>query len=257
MAKAIERTLAGLALLALAGGLAPAATADEPADEPAAESRSTIVRLIPSGGRDGAVGEARRFGYDKPDTEGTRATRSSRSEKAGSAAEAAGSNDFWFYTADVQLYNDDDRDGYYHGIDLLFDADTVFSEVDVYAAVFLSYQGGPWDEVAVTDDFTIFGATSDDEYVVLTELESGFPTGDYDLLIELYDAFDGAFLAEFGPADTSELSFLPLEDYQRDAPRDGDVIVGHRGGGGAAAGLLLFCATWLGRRLAVRRGRCA
>ena len=29
--------------------------------------------------------------------------------------------DFWFYAADVELFNDHDRDGYFHGIDLWFD----------------------------------------------------------------------------------------------------------------------------------------
>ena len=83
------------------------------------------------------------------------------------------------------------------------------------------------------------GATSDDEYVLVTELVSGYPTGDYDLLIELFDSFDGAFLADFGPEDTSELSFLPLEDANRDDPHfDNPVVVVHSGGG--ATGWLMI-----------------
>ena len=153
-------------------------------------------------------------------------TRSSPSGK-----QSAG-NDFWFYTADVILFNDDDFDGYYWGIDLLFDADTFYDVADVYAVVFLSYEGGPWNELAVTESFPIYGATSDDEYVLITELVSGYPTGDYDLLIELFDSFDGTFLASIGPEDTSELSFLPLEDANRDDPHfDNPVVVVHGGGG--------------------------
>jgi hypothetical protein len=140
-------------------------------------------------------------------------------------------SDFWFYTADVILFNDDDFDGYYWGIDLLLDADTYYDVADVYAVIYLSLEGGPWNELAVTDSFSIFGATSDDEYILVTELLSGYPTGDYDLLIELFDAFDGAFLASFGPADTSELSFLPLEDANHDDPDfDNPVVVVHGGG---------------------------
>ena len=157
-------------------------------------------------------------------------TRSSPSGK-----QSAG-NDFWFYTADVILFNDDDFDGYYWGIDLLFDADTYFDVADVYAVVYLSYEGGPWNEIAVTESFSIFGATSDDEFVVVIELLSGYPTGDYDILIELFDSFDGAFLADFGPEDTSELSFLPLEDANRDDPHfDDPVVIVHEGGGGATS----------------------
>ncbi len=152
-----------------------------------------------------------------------------------SGQQSAG-HDFWFYTADVILFNDDDFDGYYWGIDLLFDADTYYDVADVYAVVYLSFQGGPWNEFAVTESFPIFGATSDDEYVLVTELVSGYPTGDYDLLIELFDSYDGAFLADLGPEDTSELSLLPLEDANRDDPHfDNPVVVFHSGGGGATS----------------------
>jgi hypothetical protein len=145
------------------------------------------------------------------------------------ANQSAGT-DFWFYTADVILFNDDDFDGYFWGIDLLFDADTYYDVWDVYAVVYLSLNGGPWNEVAVTESFPIFGATSDDEYVLVTELMSGYPTGRYDILIELFDSYDGAFLADFGPEDTSELSFLPLEDANRDDPHiDDHVVVVHGG----------------------------
>ena len=155
----------------------------------------------------------------------------SGSRSSPTAQQNAGS-DFWFYTADVILFNDDDFDGYYWGIDLLFDVDTYYDVADVYAVVYLSFEGGPWNEVAVTESFPIFGATSDDEYVLITELVSGYPTGSYDILIELFDAFDGAFLADFGPEDSSELSFLPLEDENRDDPFfDRPVVIVHGGGG--------------------------
>ena len=147
--------------------------------------------------------------------------------------------DFWFYDADVILFNDNDGDGYYHGIDLLFDADTIYSSAEVYAVVYLSLEGGPWNEYAVTENFLIAGASSDDEYVVVTELMSGYPTGSYDLLIELFDTWDDAFVASFGPVDTSELAFLQLEDAGRDAPRDTTVVI-REGGGGGLGGLLLL-----------------
>jgi hypothetical protein len=144
------------------------------------------------------------------------------------------SNDFWFYTADVVLFNDDDFDNYHWGIDLLFDADTYYDVADVYAVVYLSYENGPWDEYVVTESFSIYGASGDDEYVLVSELVSGYPTGYYDILIELFDAYDGAFLTSYGPEDTSELSLLPLEDSTRDDPHfDRPIVVSH-GGGGAA-----------------------
>lgn len=153
----------------------------------------------------------------------------------------AGDANFWFYTADIELFNDLDRDGYYAGIDLLFDADTTYAVADVYAVIYLSYEYGPWNEYAETDDFTLLGATSADEYIVETELVSGYPTGSYDILIELYDAYDNRFLASFGPEDTSELALLPLEDSARDTPPGGTTqVVVSSGGGGSLGWLLLF-----------------
>lgn len=149
--------------------------------------------------------------------------------------------DFWFYAADVELFNDQDRDGYYHGIDLLFDADTYYAFAEVYAVVYLSLDGGPWNEYAATEDFTLFGASSEDDYVIVTELMAGYPSGSYDLLIELFDAYDNAFLAYFGPEDTSELAFLPLEDAERDVADVSDVtVVNHHHGGGSTGVLSIL-----------------
>lgn len=146
---------------------------------------------------------------------------------------------FWFYDVDVALFADADRDGYYWGIDLLFDADTTYGAADVFAVLYLSYEGGPWNEYAETEDITLFGTSGFDDYTVETELVSGYPTGDYDILIELYDAYDGTFLASVGPEDTSELSYLPLEDSTRDAVRETQVVV-NSGGGSVGWLLLLF-----------------
>jgi len=162
-----------------------------------------------------------------------KSTWSSAQSKAAVQAAQSPNVSFWFYTADIVLFNDHDSDGYYHGIDLLFDADTYYAFAEVYAVVYLSLDGGPWNEYAATDNFTILGATSDDEYVLVTELLSGYPSGSYDVLIELFDAFDDSFLAYFGPDDTSELAFLPLEDADRDVAVVPEVIVVNRGGGGS------------------------
>lgn len=170
--------------------------------------------------------------------ERTMTPRVSGQQKLSNGGSQAGSADFWFYDADVDLYSDLDRDGYFVGVDLLFDADTSYAVADVYAVIYLSYEFGPWNEYVTTQDFTIFGASSDDEYIVDTELVSGYPTGDYDILIELFDAYDGTFLASFGPEDTSELSYLPLEDIGRDTPRGPTVVVTQ--GGGSLSWLLLF-----------------
>ena len=157
--------------------------------------------------------------------------------------------EFWFYLADVVLYNDHDGDGYFNGIDLLFDADTYFDSADVYAVVYLSFEGGPWNEYAVTDNFTISGASGDDEYNIVTELVSGYPSGSYDMLIELYDGWDDSFLAWIGPDETPELAFLQLEDQYRDAPDVPEVVVVEQGGGSLGWWTILLLLT----AVAVRR----
>jgi hypothetical protein len=167
--------------------------------------------------------------------------KSDAQSKAGVTTSNAPNIDFWFYSADVILFNDHDNDGFFYGIDLLFDADTYFDAVDVYAVVYLSYEGGPWNEYAATENFTIFSTSADDEYVIVTELLEGYPSGSYDLLIELFDAYDDSFLAYFGPEDTSELAFLALEDAEWDTPIEvPEVIVVHEHGGGALDWLLLL-----------------
>ena len=203
------------------------------------EARESTTEYYEQGGRARTSLKTRtvdRFGA--LETHGLRvsprpSTATARTSAKTSAVESKqAADDFWLYYADVQLFNDRDDDGYFHGIDLLFDADTYYQEADVYAVLYLSYEGGPWNEYAATEPFTIFGATSDDEYVVVTELESGYPTGSYDLLIELYDTWDGSFVAELGPEHDSGLSLLPLEDFHRDDPHRHSR---HRHGGGSLA----------------------
>jgi len=172
---------------------------------------------------------------------GVRTTKGLRSaqQKIGTSPAQAADPNIWFYDADVELFSDFDRDGYYYGIDLLFDADTSYEAVDVYAVLYLSLEYGPWNEYASTDDFTLFGSTSADDYIVESELVSGYPTGNYDILIELFDAYDGTYLASFGPDETSELAILPLEDSTRDAVTGGHTHV-VSSGGGSLSWLLLF-----------------
>ena len=151
------------------------------------------------------------------------------------SASTTPNTDFWFYSVDVDIYGDRDVDGYYTTVDILFDVDTYHTLEEVYAVLYLSYEGGPWEEYADTEDFWISGSSASDDYVIVSDLVSGYPTGSYDVLIELFDAWDNSFVAFIGPEDTSELALLPLEDEQRDAaigPNPQPEVVS-RGGGGA------------------------
>lgn len=231
-----------LAALALSSALLVAGSAvASGADDRRVSLTTQLTRAERDLGNPGATAEN---DYPALDSRATAAKqgRNTVSAKASAAVASAPNTDFWFYRADVELFNDHDGDGHYHGVDLLFDADTYYLFADVYAVVYLSLDGGPWNEYAVTDVFTISGASKDDEYVIVTELVSGYPAGSYDLLIELFDAASDVFLASFGPVDTPELAFLPLEDRGRDTPQGNTTVIVTEQGGGAQdpVGLLLL-----------------
>ncbi len=120
--------------------------------------------------------------------------------------------DITIYDASTTLISDFDDDGFFHRFSVAIDADTVSSTSWVYAKLYLSYEGGPWNYYASSDDFHIHGDSELDIYVVETELAEGFPAGYYDIRIELYDAEYGDWLLSYGPYDDDSLSTLPLED---------------------------------------------
>ncbi len=146
----------------------------------------------------------------------------------------------WVDYATVAISSDFDDDGFYTRISLDFDVDTDYSAIDVYARLFLSLEQGPWIEYADTDNFTVttFGG---DSYYVDSDLVEGFPVGYYDVMIEVYDAADDYLLATYGPAESGELSYLPLEDENEDSGYVNDpVVVVSDGGGGSVAGWTLL-----------------
>jgi len=259
--KEITRTHFRFAIILMAGlmFLAGAALAEE------SEKRLSVTTQAPGSARGSATdGIVTQDEFDALVVTGDRTStarsiaKSNAQSKAGVTASHTPNVDFWFYSADVVLFNDHDNDGFYYGVDLLFDADTYFDAVDVYAVVYLSYEGGPWNEYAATENFMIVSTSSDDEYVIVTELLGGYPSGSYDLLIELFDAYDDSFLAYYGPDDTSELAFLPLEDADRDTPIEvPEVIVVHRHGGGAFDWLMLLAMAVIAASARLRAGRSA
>lgn len=123
---------------------------------------------------------------------------------------------FWFFSALGSLLHDDDGDGYYHRFSVRFDADTSYSSARVYAKLYLSYEGGPWNHYATTAEFDIAGERGDDDYEVVTELDSGYPSGRYDVLIQLYTAEYQQLVGLIGPYETEALGTLLLEDAESD-----------------------------------------
>jgi hypothetical protein len=128
-------------------------------------------------------------------------------------------SDFWFFDASSTLLADRDGDGFHREFRVRFDADVVSGSALVYARLYLRRTGErDWLLYHETDDFQIFADEGDDDYFVTATLDDGWPTGDYDVLIDLYESgFDGV-VATIGPLDSDGLALLPLEEAGLDLP---------------------------------------
>jgi hypothetical protein len=170
-------------------------------------------------------------------------SRGSSAARSALSAHPAG-RVFTIFDAQAVMSWDDDDDGFYHRLRVNFDPDVSGDEAWVYARLFLSLEGGPWNHIYTTEVFPINGDASDDAYEVVTRLIDGYPTGYYDVLIELYDADYDLLVLNYGPYEDRDLAVLPLEDSYRDSYEDYD-------GGGGALGLgvlLTLLATGYGMR---------
>ncbi|MCU7809990.1 MAG: choice-of-anchor H family protein [Candidatus Thiodiazotropha sp. (ex Notomyrtea botanica)] len=160
---------------------------------------------------------------------------------------------FSIFDAQTVISLDDDDDGYYHRLRVSFDPDVDAGIAWVYAKLYLSLEGGPWNHYFTTDVFSIEDDLTGDAYEVVTRLLDGYPTGYYDVLIELYDADYDLLVVNYGPFEDRDLAVLPLEDIDRDSY--------HEHGGGGALGpvllLLALLAVTKGYRVRQRGGKTA
>lgn len=128
--------------------------------------------------------------------------------------------DFSIYQATAILLEDNDADGYYQTFQISFDADlisySIFDQADVYAELYLSFNGGPWEYYLTTDIFTLYGESSDDQYDIYTILNQGYISGEYDVLIDLYEVGFSDIVASYSGFDTASLAALPLESDEYD-----------------------------------------
>ena len=117
----IALLVAAALLVAISANSAAATTGNED------DKRITQSQHKQGNGRENAkLLRESRDEFDSGTAPGRRSSKSNNAvtQKSRSVASASPNTDFWFYIADVELFADDDRDGYYSGIDLLFDVDT-------------------------------------------------------------------------------------------------------------------------------------
>ena len=140
-------------------------------------------------------------------------------KRAAAIAQSSRFADFSIHEVRSSLIRDRDGDGHASEFRIRFDVDTVFAEAEVHAALYLRRFGErDWTLYHETDDFDIHGSSDSDDFFVTTTLDDGFPTGFYDVLIDVYEVgFDG-IAATVGPFETGALADLPLEEAGLDVP---------------------------------------
>ena len=140
---------------------------------------------------------------------------------------------FWINSADVELISDLDGDGYHHALNVIFDIDVDYDGASIYAKLYLSREGGPWIQYNTSDLFDIFEEDVSDEYEVTTELLDGYPSGYYELMIEIY-SLNHSYMVASGIYDFHNLGKdIMLEDLHRDEVivYEEVEVVTHHGGG--------------------------
>lgn len=148
-------------------------------------------------------------------------------------------NEFWIYESFVTLDNDIDYDGYHSTFSIEFDADTIFTSAPVYAVLYIG-KNGLYDAIHVSSEFFIYGEDATDSFTIESTLVSGFPTNDYDLLLELYDADTEALVAFTDGNDDVALSLLPLESRNNEYVVEETVVIVEEHGGSWSFLSLLF-----------------
>ncbi|MCG9754028.1 choice-of-anchor H family protein [Shewanella insulae] len=166
-------------------------------------------------------------------------------------------HEFAIYEASSRLFEDVDYDGFYRTFSVTFDADVhsyyLGEHADVYADLYLSRNGGPWELYHTTDVFTIVDDASDDDFEVLTTLHTGYPTDHYDVLIDLYEVGYSDIVATISSDDLDDLYGLPLESADRDQYVVEEVVTEVEVSGGSLSVGWLFGLLGLGWLSLIRR----
>jgi hypothetical protein len=138
------------------------------------------------------------------------------------SADALAERASWFqlYDAGRTLLRDRDADGHHSEFQIRFDADVISGDALVYAKLYLRRVGdsGAWRHYYTTQDFWIYGQSGSDDYFVTTTLDSGYPAGRYDVLIDLYEVGYSGIAATLTGYEDGSLADLPLEDREMDVP---------------------------------------
>jgi hypothetical protein len=185
----------------------------------ASEGKTKDEIVAPAAGRTSQYqGTVRAFSQKSP-ARSFKSTAVSAKIPRGQVQQSTSFSDFYIYNATSTLRQDRDGDGYHSEFKIRFDADVTSGDASVYAKLYLRRLGeDEWFLYHETDDFWISGQSDSDDYYVITALDDGYPTAEYDVLIDLYESGVNGVVATLGPSDSGALSYLPLEEAGLDLP---------------------------------------
>ena len=164
-----------------------------------------------------------------------------KAAKSSGVSSQAYQSHVWFHSVDIYLSGDINSNGYYHRLEVEFDADTSVPYQQVFAEFTLLPTYGDERVYYTSSVFELYGQSPDDWLAIDTVLENRFAPDDYLLTVRLFDAATGYLLAEISGFDDANLDYIPLEDYNRDSYIGSSTTVEASGGATGILLLLVLC----------------
>jgi hypothetical protein len=190
-----------------------------PAPQPDRQSTYAGARVDAAGGKTPSASGRKSTQAPREHAHENRKAISGKVARTASQAVSPRASYFYIFDASSEFISDRDDDGYSSEFRIRFDADTDLNDAWVYAKLYLRRYGElDWQLYHITDDFIIEGRSDDDDYFVSTLLDDGFPTSEYDVLIDLYESDRDGIVATIEPIDSPALGLLPLEELGLDVP---------------------------------------
>jgi hypothetical protein len=136
---------------------------------------------------------------------------------------------YWFHDVWLSLNTDYDYDGFASGFTLEFDIDSFFNQTRVYAVVYLG-TGNRFESLYTTQSFNLISDSSNDRVTLDFELATGYPTNDYNVLIEVFDANTHGLLTYVDDTNFAALYLVPLESQNYESTTSEFTVVERHGG---------------------------
>lgn len=178
----------------------------------------------------------------------------------------------WISDIGTLLFDDFDGDSYHSGFSITIDVDSEYGDTEVYANIYLQSDSEALTLLHKTSRFSVYGSTIGDEYRIDTELRNNFDSNNYNVVVDIHDAWSDQLLDTANARGFHNLRNLPLESAEQNQPLDSgqhlddnhhsdagsssaDVVVTEYAGAFHPALLLIGMVGWITRREIRRRAK--